>query len=1203
VPNAGQHDPAVRFTVRGADHTLFFTDRGIVFSAGVPEDETVIRSVVRLGFAGAAAHPTIRGFSLQPGVINYFRGGDPDRWHANLPTYEGLAYEGLYPGIDLVYRGAAGVLKSEFIVAPGADPAAIVLRYSGVKDLRLRADGALALETALGELIERAPVVYQQAGNGIEPVAGSYVRLGARRIGFRLGAYDRQRPLIIDPTIEFASYLGGSEGHDYAEAVALDDEGAIYVTGQTYSDDFPTVDPIPGFEQQGGAIDVFVTKLVRVGGRYEYAYSTYLGGSDRQIGYGIVPDGDGNAWVTGRTYSTDFPTTTNAIQPALADTSSNSDAFLTHIISASGAYTLDFSTYLGGYHQDIAEGAALDPSGDVWLVGMTLSSDFPTTTNAIQPVVTGTANLHPEAFVVKVDTADYSLAYASFLGGSMDEWGRAIGLDGAGNVYVAGTAWSTDFPTTANAFDRSMPPYGKGFLTKISQAGGVYTYGYSTLVGSNNGNDELYGLAVDSAGNAYVTGNTNGVWSLVRPLQASKGSFYDAFVVRIGQVGGTPVLSYSTYLGGADDDRGYDIACDDAGNVYVTGDTLSTNFPRVNPLQNSRSGAADAFVAKIVDPGAGTPYLEYSTYLGGTGYDAGLGIALGADGSATVAGRTQGGFPLRDPVDDTIGGLYDAFVCTIGELADLALAKQVTPAGAVGRGVPLTYTLAFSNAGSGPVGQIVVFDILPVTLTQVAYADAGAIITRTGAATPTWHVAELAPGQGGVITITGIVSPAVTGLFTLTNSATIVSSQGWWVDDRPDNNVATVSTVVRADAPATPTLVSPANGAVISDTTPLLAWVASAGATGYLLDWHGAMSDVGDAISTTAPLLADGTYTWTVAAYDDVGNVSAFAVPWSLTVDATAPAPPVLVSPVDGSATADTTPTLVWLPSGTAVGYLLDWNGGIVDVGATAAHTVTPALTEGVYTWTVAAYDALRNTSPFTDVWSFTVGESIAGLTAASSSPTRQGEPTAFTATVSAGSSVSYQWRFGDGAAGSGATPAHTYGSAGNYTAVVTASNALNEQVATAPVAVYDVLELAPVGGFTSSDGVLSLAASPALTQTLTLTYTPAISPTAGFGEFMFGGVGFTLQAVDELGQPVSALSPPLTLTVRYDGAELPPGMDEGTMDVHRYDVGASRWVTLTTLARYPLSDTLVAALDHLSEFALLGQERQAVYLPVVFRP
>jgi hypothetical protein len=258
-------------------------------------------------------------------------------------------------------------------------------------------------------------------------------------------------------------------------------------------------------------------------------------------------------------------------------------------------------------------------------------------------------------------------------------------------------------------------------------------------------------------------------------------------------------------------------------------------------------------------------------------------------------------------------------------------------------------------------------------MTNISYTRGGAAITPTGNISYTWQVQDLAPGESGVITITALISPDVNGTYSLTNRATISTTSA---DLYLPNNTSVVSSTVDADPPFPPALASPADGAATNHDTPTLTWnpSTSADAAGYLLDFDGAVQDVGSANQYTASILTEGTYTWTVSAYDAVGNTGAFGRAWTFTVDTTAPEPPALASPASGTITSTNSLTLTWQtsPSADAAGYLLDFDGTVADVGSTTRYR-TGVLSDGTYTWTVAAYDAAGNTGAYTGAWSFTV--------------------------------------------------------------------------------------------------------------------------------------------------------------------------------------------------------------------------------------
>ena len=637
VPNAGQTDPSVRFTVQGAGHSFFFTPQEIVFTAVASQprpdqarpqrpadtrretgDEADLGhpfDLVRLRFLGANPNPHLEGLEPLPGVVNYFLGNDPARWRSNVPTYAALSYQDLYPGVDLVYRGTEGSLKSEFHLAPGADPGTIVMGYTGLHSLRLRADGALILETPLGELIEEAPLIYQQVDGQRREVQGRYTILpplpvggggrpdDVKRVAFRISAYDPALPLVIDPVLAFSTYLGG-EDWDFGSGIAVHDDGNVYVTGTSGSWDFPTHDAIQ--PNHGGVYDAFVTQIVNADGVYTYAFSTYLGGTDFDVGSGIAVDEAGNVYLTGETDSSDFPTH-NAIQPTYGG--GDRDAFVSQIINASGVYTYGYSTYLGGNYYDAGYGIAVDEEGNAYVTGDTASSDFPTH-NAIQPTHAGGTDWGDDAFVTQIISASavYTYGYSTYLGGAGDDWGNGIAVDEEGNAYVTGETRSWNFPTH-NAIDTALGGPSDAFVTQIISASGVYTYGYSTYLG---GGDWDYGndIAVDGAGNAYVTGKT---WSLNFPtrnaIQPTYGGNRDAFVTQIINASGVYTYGYSTFLGGGDQESAPSIAVDGTGNAYVVGTTSSDDFPIHKAVQPTYAGGErDAFVAIIGQ-------LPYSTYV------------------------------------------------------------------------------------------------------------------------------------------------------------------------------------------------------------------------------------------------------------------------------------------------------------------------------------------------------------------------------------------------------------------------------------------------------------------------------------------------------------------------------------------------------------------------------------------------------------
>jgi Bacterial Ig-like domain (group 3)/Abnormal spindle-like microcephaly-assoc'd, ASPM-SPD-2-Hydin/Beta-propeller repeat len=573
--------------------------------------------VLRMKLRNANPAAKVTGEDELAGTSNYFIGNDPAKWRTKVPTYAKVKYEGIYPGIDLVYYGHQRELEYDFVLQPGANPQAIRLGIAGAKRLRLE-HGDLVLTSAGGDVHLRSPHIYQEANGVRREIRGRYVIKSKNEVGFEVAGYDRRRALVIDPVLAYSTYLGGS-ANDYGWGIAVDSAGNAYVTGYTESTDFPTVNAIQ--QDLRGQADAFVTKFNADGS--DLVYSTYLGGSAGAGGVGIALDAAGNAYVTGSAGS-GFPTI-NAIQPTFGGVE---DAFLTKI-NADGS-ALVYSTYLGGSDIDWGSGVAVDAAGNAYVTGSTRSTEFPTA-NAIQPTNHGGY----DAFVTKINAGGSALVYSTYLGGSGDEniatyYTGGIATDAAGNAYVTGYTDSTDFPTV-HAF---QPAYGGGvsdaFVAKINASGSAFIY--STYLGGS-GDDEGAGIAADSAGNAYVTGGTSSTdFPTANALQPTNHGGYDAFVTKINA--GGSALVYSTYLGGGGDDDGRGIAVDSAGNAYVTGYTGSWDFPLVNAINPPETGG---FVSHVSADGSA---LVYSTDLGDAQANR---IALDSMDSVYVSGYAAGG--------------------------------------------------------------------------------------------------------------------------------------------------------------------------------------------------------------------------------------------------------------------------------------------------------------------------------------------------------------------------------------------------------------------------------------------------------------------------------------------------------------------------------------------------------------------------------
>jgi hypothetical protein len=675
----GEAGAPSRYLARGAGYTLSLEPAEAVLSlrprveggsqgartegraGGLPADEP---RRVRMQLVGANADAPADPGDPLPGRANYLLGNDPARWRTDVPTYARVRYQDVYPGIDLLYYGDQQQLEYDFVIAPGADPSAIALRFAGAPNVVVDAAGELVVRAASGEVRQRQPLVYQEDGaGGREPVAGEYALGADGTVRFALAPYDRGRPLVIDPVLLYATYLGGS-GYDQATAVAVDASGNAYVAGFTQSADFPTGGAscaAPPCKLGSGAAaagqDAWIVKInPNLAGAASLVYATYLGGSDAEEARGIAVDAGGNAYVTGRTRSANFPTTATAYATTCGGGCAGGlgDAFVSKL-NASGSALL-YSTYLGGAGADVGNAIAVDGSGNAYVTGQA-APGFPLTPGTLGQIFAGAT----QAFVAKVDTTGtsgsgaLSLLYSLLLGGSGDESGQGIALlSGCATncqAYVTGWTTSTDFPTTPiNAFATALKGSMDTFVTVLSASGNSPLY--STYLGGSAGSTPLGGydqgnaIAVGADGNVYVAGQT-GSTDFPTTLGAADQAFHgpagglDAFAAKLDpSKAGALSLVYATYLGSEGDDYGSAIAVDAAGQAHVTGSYGGATFPR----QDAIPGALYSFVTKLNV--AGSAYV-YSTGIGGGGSatggpyrDEGAGIALDSAGNAYVAGNT-----------------------------------------------------------------------------------------------------------------------------------------------------------------------------------------------------------------------------------------------------------------------------------------------------------------------------------------------------------------------------------------------------------------------------------------------------------------------------------------------------------------------------------------------------------------------------------
>ena len=743
--NAGQADARVRFLSRGSGHTLLLSDDGATLALrkggggregsgrsplrrafgetarGVDAPEPSFQ-LIGMKFVGANPRAEIVGEGELKARVNYLVGRDPSKWRAGVPTFAGVRYRGLYRGVDLVYHdGGGGLLEYDFVLAPGADYRHIRLRFEGVDALSVGEGGELLLHTGAGTVSQGAPFVYQESGGSRREVAGRYVLRGRREVGFSLGEYDRSAPLIIDPVLVYSTYfpaasemavdgaggvyvvgtawafpgdlpatpgafqrtrrgesdafvaklnpdgtglsyltyLGGGGG-EYGQDIAVDAAGNAYVSGITYSDDFPAVNAFQPASNRGGS-ESFVAKLNTTGSAL--IYSSYLGGKESEFNGGLAVDAAGAAYVVGDTFSTDFPVR-NALQP---EKKGATDFYVTKI--APDGKSLEYSTYLGGSSGETGflVDIAVDASGAAYVAGTTYSQDYPVTPGAFQQVSKAPpGGFSPDVVVTKIAPGGASLTYSTYLGGARHEFSYGVAVDAAGQAHVVGDTSSEDFPTLNALYPTARNPLGNGFLAKLNAAGTGLVYS-TYLSGTPKRpcgplrihempticpSETATAVATDAAGNAYVTGSTlsDNFPTPVGALQPSLNGFMDAYVIKLDPAGRA---LFSTYLGGSSADEGADIRADDAGTIYLLGYTSSDDFPTVNPYRDGFARDSDqvlnSFVAKLSD--AETPgrqgRVQFDSAVYTVGED-GLSVQVNVTRSGDLSGEVEVGYSTGD---------------------------------------------------------------------------------------------------------------------------------------------------------------------------------------------------------------------------------------------------------------------------------------------------------------------------------------------------------------------------------------------------------------------------------------------------------------------------------------------------------------------------------------------------------------------------
>ncbi len=656
--NGGQLASDVRFRASARGVQIDLHAGGVVVASGGDAGPTA----VQIELLGADADAVPAGEAPHAHRTSYLRGADPRGWVRGVRHYARVRYEGVLPGTDLVWHATEDRLKYELELAPGVDPTPIRLRYSGVEALEVDAAGRLVARTALGTLVEEAPIAYQESAEGRCEVPARWRLVDERTAAFELAGVDAALPLVIDPYLDFSTYLGGN-GYDSAYAVAVDPAGAIYVTGITRAPDFP----VTNGSTYGSEDDVFVAKLDASGG---LVYATYIGGSGEDEAWGIDVDSSGRATVAGWTAGSGFPVT----NPIAGDV----DAFVLRL--APDGTSLEMAVAIGGSLLDRGWDVALDPQGNAYVVGGTVSFDFPVL-QPYQAVLLGTGGLIQDVFLTKVAPSG-ALVYSTYLGSDGFDQSYAVAVDDLGRAVVAGGCGGANFAVDPGAPDTVFAGsfiYGEGFVVRFAANDGSapLTREFATFLGGSGvGAEYPIDVAIGSDGSVYTASVTPST-----DFPGVAGSFdevltgtTDCAVTRIS-ADGTTIL-YSTYLGGPDgtagassdvSEYGWGIAVDDQGRAWVAGLTSSAAFPLREAGDVTYNGLVDGFLAVISPDGT---QLQYGSYLGGDQLDVAYDVALDGNGGIVVVGETGATFPIHDAFDATHGGHGpDAFVARF-ETAD-----------------------------------------------------------------------------------------------------------------------------------------------------------------------------------------------------------------------------------------------------------------------------------------------------------------------------------------------------------------------------------------------------------------------------------------------------------------------------------------------------------------------------------------------------
>ncbi len=665
--NLGQFDSRVLFGASTNGARVWFTEDAIYYqfirltdeagNSPQPQADPIVQplpshlrwAAVRVTFVGATGLEQLSGRTSAPFETHYLTGAGPASWVQSVPSYHELLITDIYESVDLRFRGSGRQLEYDFIVHPGADPTGILVRYDGADSLWITPGGELKIATELGVITERKPIVFQVIAGEVVPVSADYEIVDEFTFGFALGEYNPTHRLIVDPMLQFSTFLGGSS-NDYGRAIDIDTGGNVYITGYTVSADFPMASPFDSVYAGGGSAgyDAFVTKLSASGD--SILYSTYLGGAtgDDQ-GTAIAVAADGSVVVVGNTNADDFPMSS----PYQSSLSGDKNMFIARLDPSGSALT--YSTYLGGTGSDYATGVQVDGSGRAVVAGYTSSADFPVV-NAFDTDLGGSQ----DATVLRLSADGQTVDYATYYGGSGTDAALGLALAADGSPVLCGYSSSSDLPLES-PYDDSFNggSLGDAFIAHFNTDASALSF--ATYLGGG-ANDICIAIDISSTGSYWLHGYTaSSGFPLVNAFDNTFSGANETFLCQLDP--GGPTLVFSTFLGGSGTEYAGGVKLNGFDHVFFTGHTNSSNFPLVNPFQGTKKAFYDVY-AGFYEPDGDT--MAFITFLGGSDYDFSYGIAADDDTAAYIVGYTGSlNFPVQDPVQETLQGGYDLFVTKV----------------------------------------------------------------------------------------------------------------------------------------------------------------------------------------------------------------------------------------------------------------------------------------------------------------------------------------------------------------------------------------------------------------------------------------------------------------------------------------------------------------------------------------------------------